>query len=86
MRVLKVPRGFGRINGCLEGSRIMLEGIIGSWMVWEGILLKRSGMFQEGLGGSRMILRRSRRVREVIGGTEGSRSIPPDLIGSRKVW
>ena len=34
MRVLKVPRGFGWIKGCLEGSRIILEGLIGSWRFW----------------------------------------------------
>ena len=48
------------------GSRRVLEGLGGSGSVWEGLLLKGSGRVQEGHGGSRMVLRRSRRVRESI--------------------
>ena len=71
-RAQKGPEKFVRIQEDLGGScsskgvREGLERTRWSRRVLEGLLLKGSGRVQEGLGGSRMVLRRSRMVRESI--------------------
>ena len=82
---MRVSKGVSEGLKGSGGSRRVLEGLGGSGRVWEGLLLKGFGRVQEGLGGSRMVLRRSRRVRESIEGTEGSMGVQEDPGGSGRV-